>query len=596
MTSTSAQVVRTTSLSRSPSSVRGLWRPGVSTRISWASGRCTMPRTVCRVVCGRLEVIATFWPTRAFVRVDLPALGRPTKQAKPARWAASAAARMTGYERSWRPLSLIDRAPPHPARTVSFPKPSRNETSRKHTRTRPETHAGDPLTSPHLDGDDRDSRRRPCRRRIDTGDTAWLLAATALVLLMTPGLALFYGGMVRTKSVLNMLMMSFVSIALVTVVWLAAGYSLAFGTTPSAAHRRPRPPRHGRPRPRRRARHRPHPPLRHLPADLRGHHGRADQRRDRGPREVRGVAGLRAGVGAARIRSGRPLGVGAGRLDPRRPRRPRLRGRPAGRGHVGRLRTGVVPGPRPAARLQERRHAPAQPADGHARRGPAVVRLVRLQRRFRPRRQRPGRRRVPQHPHRRLPRPARLALRRAEARRPPDDTRRGLRRGRRSRRHHPVLRLGLAARRAGHRPRRRCRLQLCRGLEVQARLRRLARRRRRPPGRRRRRYGPDRRLRGRVDDRRGRGPALRRRARPARQADGGRGRRRSVRLPRHVRHREADRQGAGLPRGRGARAHRSRPYGARRDGIRSRRPGHGAPVSASVSSPSSPSRRQKAKA
>ncbi|MFD3608124.1 ammonium transporter [Streptomyces atroolivaceus] len=64
---------------------------------------------------------------------------------------------------------------------------------------------------------------------LDTGDTAWLLASTALVLLMTPGLALFYGGMVRTKSVLNMLMMSFVSIALVTVVWLVAGYSLAFG-------------------------------------------------------------------------------------------------------------------------------------------------------------------------------------------------------------------------------------------------------------------------------------------------------------------------------------------------------------------------------
>lgn len=64
---------------------------------------------------------------------------------------------------------------------------------------------------------------------IDTGDTAWLLAATALVLLMTPGLALFYGGMVRTKSVLNMLMMSFVSIALVTVVWLIAGYSLVYG-------------------------------------------------------------------------------------------------------------------------------------------------------------------------------------------------------------------------------------------------------------------------------------------------------------------------------------------------------------------------------
>jgi Amt family ammonium transporter len=63
----------------------------------------------------------------------------------------------------------------------------------------------------------------------DTGDTAWLLASTALVLLMTPGLALFYGGMVSTKSVLNMIMMSFVSIAVVTVVWLLVGYSLAFG-------------------------------------------------------------------------------------------------------------------------------------------------------------------------------------------------------------------------------------------------------------------------------------------------------------------------------------------------------------------------------
>src|SRR5579883_380838 len=64
---------------------------------------------------------------------------------------------------------------------------------------------------------------------LDSGNTAWVLASTALVLLMTPGLAFFYGGMVRSKSVLNMLMMSFVSLALVTVVWLVAGYSLAFG-------------------------------------------------------------------------------------------------------------------------------------------------------------------------------------------------------------------------------------------------------------------------------------------------------------------------------------------------------------------------------
>ena len=63
---------------------------------------------------------------------------------------------------------------------------------------------------------------------IDPAATAWLLASTALVLLMTPGLAIFYGGMVRTTGVLNMIMMSFISIPLVTVAWLLAGYSLAF--------------------------------------------------------------------------------------------------------------------------------------------------------------------------------------------------------------------------------------------------------------------------------------------------------------------------------------------------------------------------------
>lgn len=63
---------------------------------------------------------------------------------------------------------------------------------------------------------------------IDPAATAWLLASTALVLLMTPGLAIFYGGMVRSTGVLNMIMMSFISIPLVTVTWLLAGYSLAF--------------------------------------------------------------------------------------------------------------------------------------------------------------------------------------------------------------------------------------------------------------------------------------------------------------------------------------------------------------------------------
>ncbi|MFQ6394735.1 ammonium transporter [Nocardia sp. KC 131] len=64
---------------------------------------------------------------------------------------------------------------------------------------------------------------------IDPAATAWLLISTALVLLMTPALAIFYGGMVRSTGVLNMLMMNFIAIPLVTVVWLFAGYSLAFG-------------------------------------------------------------------------------------------------------------------------------------------------------------------------------------------------------------------------------------------------------------------------------------------------------------------------------------------------------------------------------
>ena len=63
----------------------------------------------------------------------------------------------------------------------------------------------------------------------DTGDTAWMLASSALVLLMTPGLAFFYGGMVRAKGVLNMMMMSLSSMAVVTVLWVLYGYSVAFG-------------------------------------------------------------------------------------------------------------------------------------------------------------------------------------------------------------------------------------------------------------------------------------------------------------------------------------------------------------------------------
>jgi len=64
---------------------------------------------------------------------------------------------------------------------------------------------------------------------INAGDTAWVLMAAAMVLLMTPGVAFFYGGMTRAKSVLNMMMMSFLALGLVTVLWVAFGFSLAFG-------------------------------------------------------------------------------------------------------------------------------------------------------------------------------------------------------------------------------------------------------------------------------------------------------------------------------------------------------------------------------
>jgi len=69
---------------------------------------------------------------------------------------------------------------------------------------------------------------------INTGNTAWLLLSSALVLLMTPGLALFYGGLNRSKGVLNMMMMSFSCIGLISVLWVLYGFTLAFGTNGSA--------------------------------------------------------------------------------------------------------------------------------------------------------------------------------------------------------------------------------------------------------------------------------------------------------------------------------------------------------------------------
>jgi ammonium transporter, Amt family len=65
--------------------------------------------------------------------------------------------------------------------------------------------------------------------QVDTGTTAWMLTSTALVLLMVPGLAMFYGGLVRTKNVLGTMMHSFVAMGIMTILWISVGYSMSFG-------------------------------------------------------------------------------------------------------------------------------------------------------------------------------------------------------------------------------------------------------------------------------------------------------------------------------------------------------------------------------
>src|SRR5438105_4476276 len=71
---------------------------------------------------------------------------------------------------------------------------------------------------------------------INAGDTAWVLTSAALVMLMLPGLALFYGGLVRSKNSLNTLMMSIAPLGVVSVQWVLVGYALAFGTGNTLVH------------------------------------------------------------------------------------------------------------------------------------------------------------------------------------------------------------------------------------------------------------------------------------------------------------------------------------------------------------------------
>ena len=122
------------------------------------------------------------------------------------------------------------------------------------------------------------------RLRSTRGDTAWMLVSSALVLMMTaPGLALFYGGLVRSKNVLNLLAQSFVLIALISVQWVLLGYTLAFGPdiggiVGGLAHLglagvgvEPAP----------LAQTIPHHPLHGVPDDVRHHHAGADHGRVR---------------------------------------------------------------------------------------------------------------------------------------------------------------------------------------------------------------------------------------------------------------------------------------------------------------------------
>ncbi len=186
----------------------------------------------------------------------------------------------------------------------------------------------------------------------NTGDTAWMLASSALVLLMTPGLAFFYGGMVRARSVLNMLMMSISAMGVVTVLWVLYGYSMSFGDDKSATSWASRPIL-GSEGPHRRQRR--WPPIRArasaatdiplagtMPATvfvafqlmfaiitvalISGRRGR--------PAEVRRLAGVRRPVGDVRLLPRRALGlrvrrfrVRARRLDRQQAARDRLRRR-----------------------------------------------------------------------------------------------------------------------------------------------------------------------------------------------------------------------------------------------------------------------------
>ncbi len=113
---------------------------------------------------------------------------------------------------------------------------------------------------------------------VDSGDTSWMLISTALVMLMTPGLAFFYGGLVRRKNVLSIMMQCLMLVAVISIQWVLFGYSLAFGPDHGGRHRRTElggAQRRGAGAQCGLCRHHPSPAVHGLSDDVRGHHAGA---------------------------------------------------------------------------------------------------------------------------------------------------------------------------------------------------------------------------------------------------------------------------------------------------------------------------------
>ena len=223
---------------------------------------------------------------------------------------------------------------------------------------------------------------------IDSGNTAWLLVSTALVMLMTPGLAFFYGGLVRRKNVLSTIMHSFFILALISVQWVLWGYSLAFGPDTGAGliggldwvglngvGRRAEPDYA--------------PTIPHLafmafqmmfaiitPALITG--AFAERKRFKAFVALQRRCGPRSSTPPSRTGSGSPAAGCA-------PGRPRLRRRHRRPPLLGRLGARRRPCSASGGRSRRGGHRAARPDDDRPGRRAALVRLVRLQRRKRPR-------------------------------------------------------------------------------------------------------------------------------------------------------------------------------------------------------------------